>query len=876
MFSELHFRLTGSGHLLSPRSLVLSYDGNRCLINAGENTQRYCFEHKVKLSKLRLILLTDISIETVGGLPGLLLTLSGIGVQRLRIIGPEPVLDYFLALGYRAGDAVISRDNGVSVKKCLLSVNSRDFLDVQRGGSLSSSAKFDLEIEVVELSLRGDNEVNCNESQMVRFELEDGVFLESYLVGLKRSGIYADESFLCKRRCTDKVISYSSESEFTHSSFTSKTKRPFVRDECSILYLFEFPNKKGKFDVSKAKSLGIPPGPLYSKLKDGENITLDSGKVVYSKEVCSPPIRLPWVMVSSSIGIFECQGIQDRIREIITLKGFEFVGNDEHVKGELKLDSVFYVFGFCSQSLFTREFDKMNLSYITNKDNSIGGQLNFVGLVSPISTISTHEANPFITSYFLQGFLSSIIPFVFPHKQFNIDPNCWNRTFSISHKGRAKYDYKSCMEKDNKECQFSASILKKMSKFSQESTSIDVISDKIKEYLNKMPLIKDEYPKLCVLGTGSAIPSPYRNVSGNLLRINNNTSMFLDCGEGSIFQMFVLFGYNKDAFFDIINTINFVFISHPHEDHFLGLFGLIKAKYFCEMITPKSELDIHKSKDNNNKMCSDSDFRPKFTNGIIKLSKNELERISVNNQIVIMGPKSIEKMLELHIDEIIPPRNAKLESEFDLKSKVIFIPIQNCNPNMQNKVALDSDTVIMFEPFPVKHIKHSFGIKVSLKKSDDYSLKCQADNQFTIVFSGDTVPCSSLELASKNCDVLIHEATFEDSLGEEARKKNHSTISEAVKTAVKCSAKSLLLTHFSQRYQSTPEITKEMHDDGEPQSTSKNSDCFKGYPEEEILKAYYNNNTLSLMDLMVIPLKSICELVKPLNLLNELIKNYLP
>ncbi|KAH8739225.1 mbl domain containing protein [Cryptosporidium ryanae] len=791
MFSEIHFRQTGSGHFLSPRSLVLSCDGNRCLVNVGENTQRYCFEHKVKLSRLKVIMLTEVSVETVGGLPGLLLTLSGIGVQRLRIIGPEPVIDYLLALGYRVGGASISEENGIRVKECVLSVNSRDFLDSQEAGSSSSAAKFELEIQVMEVSLRrggGEDEhvTTCHESHMFRLELGDGVFLESYFVGCFE--LNEESPCINKRRRTSVNCSSSPPS--------SSTKRSPLGDRCSILYLFEFPAKKGRFDVSKARSFGIPPGPLYSKLKDGESVTLDSGRVVLSEEVCSPPIKLPWVMVSSFCGIRECRCVQERIQEIIASKGFKFVVCDESTKGEpeqgLELDSTFYVFDFSSQSprrngSLVEELCTVSSSCIANKDSSIGGQLRLVGLNSPVSSISIGEMNPFITSHFLQEFLSDVAPSVFPHKRFDVDPRCWSKTFAVSRNSRARFD-ESLVDKD-KDCRLSASILKKMSKFSLKSASADATSDRvrqIKELFAEIPSVRDEYPKLCVLGTGSAIPSPYRNVSGNLLRINSSTSMFLDCGEGSLFQLFVLLGCDRDAFFDAVSTVKFVFISHPHEDHFLGLFGLIRAKYFSGTTCCRSGLETDD--------CSEPRFERNPENGVMELSRAELERISMNDQIVVIGPRKIEKILELHINKIIRPKRVRSESGFDLKSKVIFVPTPIGNSKAQNSVPLvnNGDAEIVFESFPVKHIKGSFGIKVSLRRDDSHGRRDPKDKYFTIVFSGDTMPCPSLELASKNCNVLIHEATFEDSLGEEAKRKNHSTVSEAVEVAVRGKTKGVL------------------------------------------------------------------------------------
>jgi len=54
--------------------------------------------------------------------------------------------------------------------------------------------------------------------------------------------------------------------------------------------------------------------------------------------------------------------------------------------------------------------------------------------------------------------------------------------------------------------------------------------------------------------------------------------------------------------------------------------------------------------------------------------------------------------------------------------------------------------------------------------------------------------------AGIDCDLLIHEATFDDSKQEDAVKKRHSTSSEARRMAEQMHAKHTVLTHFSQRY----------------------------------------------------------------------------
>ena len=52
--------------------------------------------------------------------------------------------------------------------------------------------------------------------------------------------------------------------------------------------------------------------------------------------------------------------------------------------------------------------------------------------------------------------------------------------------------------------------------------------------------------------------------------------------------------------------------------------------------------------------------------------------------------------------------------------------------------------------------------------------------------------------------MLVHEATFEDGMEEDAVKKRHSTVGEAVKVGTDAGAYRTVLTHFSQRYPKVP------------------------------------------------------------------------
>src|SRR5512133_555500 len=72
------------------------------------------------------------------------------------------------------------------------------------------------------------------------------------------------------------------------------------------------------------------------------------------------------------------------------------------------------------------------------------------------------------------------------------------------------------------------------------------------------------------LGTAGALPTPTRNPPCIMIRRGSDTLLF-DCGEGAQQQMMRA----RCGF-----TINAIFITHWHADHFLGVFGLVQTMSF--------------------------------------------------------------------------------------------------------------------------------------------------------------------------------------------------------------------------------------------------------------------------------------------------------
>eukprot|EP01133_Synstelium_polycarpum_P008400 gene8400-9881_t len=113
----------------------------------------------------------------------------------------------------------------------------------------------------------------------------------------------------------------------------------------------------------------------------------------------------------------------------------------------------------------------------------------------------------------------------------------------------------------------------------------------------------------------------------------------------------------------------------------------------------------------------------------------------------------------------------------------------------------DSTDTLIDECYKSLGIKSVKSVNV-IHCPDARGIVCELASGFKFSFSGDTRPCDSFAEAGCNSHLMIHEATFEDHLQEDAINKNHSTVSEALSVGEKMHADWSLLTHFSQKTKS--------------------------------------------------------------------------
>lgn len=258
--------------------------------------------------------------------------------------------------------------------------------------------------------------------------------------------------------------------------------------------------------------------------------------------------------------------------------------------------------------------------------------------------------------------------------------------------------------------------------------------------------LKDTEPTVVTLGTGSSAPSNYRNVSSTLVRVpttNGARALLFDCGEGALNTLKRLYG--PDGLRKRLHEIDTVYISHMHADHHLGLLTFIR----------------HWQAEN-------------------------------KGSLNLLGPAAIYKFASAWESIDVEEVDLNRLNFVDLESFIV-------GSGYSNK---DSDRNLPTEIFQ----NLGFSLQTCRAVHCDRSYSCVLDydlpdgETFRVAYSGDTRPNKYFAQLARNCNVLIHEATHEDELLDDAIAKRHSTISEALGVGRDMMAENIVLTHFSQRY----------------------------------------------------------------------------
>lgn len=742
----------------SPSLLIVSPDGSKTLINCGEGCQRSFLESAsassacvgtLRVSSVNRVCLTHIGHDTLGGLPGMILTTADVIDSIAKDFRGSKKSNGLEANG---GDNDQDGNNHGSF-------NDRIDRDRKRNGSLISNG----DEGIPDLEIIGPEGINTFLHALRHFMRRDRFRIHAhegqYDSSLNNNKTSASFSGRKKaKRKNPKSSNDSDEIGFNVRSIPiSYSTQTLPVAKQALSYLFTTPPIPGKFLIDKAQALGVPRGPLFAQLKAGKSATFIDPNTNEERSVRSEEC----VAASSpgvGVAVVYCPTLQvlNKLKEADTFRALETckingsAKPDERVVLDVMVHltpkSVFRDPAYRSWcKLFGTGVDHISLHTVETLDGRT----------------MEDENSPFVSGI-IGGIRRSFINNeLYPMPTIrNVEyTNCDSEDLQTI-KGCSMMDYvlmprlRRGLNRFTMKSLYPKNTIIDLKEQVNESGAVECAASlsSAREGLNDCGLgvRGSDLGELTFTGTGSAVPCKHRNVTGMYLRMNNGNSLLLDVGEGTMGQLFrswrSTLPSNRiaiDEYRSRLRGIKAVWISHPHADHHLGLLRLLSERAA---------------------ICGADD------------------------PIVLMAPSDMFAFLEEY-RLVVPEINHS------------YLPVDCCDmihgrAHPLGKRLYDELGITNCMSIPVAHCLRSYAVVIDGTSFGKvaYSGDCRPSNRFSEIASG--------------TDLLIHEATFEDGMEEDAVLKRHSTVGEAIDVAMKMKAKSLVLTHFSQRYPKIPPMER--------------------------------------------------------------------
>jgi ribonuclease Z len=274
------------------------------------------------------------------------------------------------------------------------------------------------------------------------------------------------------------------------------------------------------------------------------------------------------------------------------------------------------------------------------------------------------------------------------------------------------------------------------------------------------------------LGTSSAAPTKSRGLPAIAIQREGEV-ILMDCGEGVQRQvMSAGIGLNRPTT---------ILITHLHGDHVTGLLGLLQTMGMAQRSRP----------------------------------------------LTVVGPVALSKWLDvtsrlLNIGLTFPLKFVTAHSGTVLRTQDFVIRAARADHSVESFAYLVSEKPRPGTFFPQK--ARRLGIPEGklwsrLQKGRKVLLNGRTIDPSKVVgpqrpgrsigYSGDTRPTNRLTRFFSGCDLLIFDSTYQERDRDKAVERKHSTAREAALLAKKAKARSLVLTHFSARYQNASVLVKE-------------------------------------------------------------------
>ncbi len=549
-----------------------------------------------------------------------------------------------------------------------------------------------------------------------------------------------------------------------------KSLPPTTRAEEAVSYIIRNHPQRGRFRADVADALKVPSGPKRAKLTKGITVLNTDGETITPDMVIEPGKE------GGGAAVIDLPSIE-YVEPLVNRK--EFQSNDvmDGVEAFIWLLGPGVVFCQVLQS-FMRE--RSHLKHVVSSPDCCPNRYSMDSIAA--ATISLNQVDPLRYRVPVcdnvtvpqpnrnnpPTSVDSLPSFVTPAQrgmQIDLEP-------SVGIVGSEM----PLLDLDSVVANLKPEVLR-LSSGAREAVSKDISA--VEEWKKSIPNADAE---IITLGTGSSQPSKYRNVSGTLVRVPGYGSYLFDCGENTLGQLKRIFSPAELS--QVLRDLKMIWISHRHADHHLGTVSVIKAwyaeNYDCVPFQPVSAAFSNKHTANTSAASKSFkrlaivaedrmlDFFAEYADvedfGFSRIAPLQIQGAAVNLGVPAelrwysAAPSSTEPSESL----IAPSEYGSLLGLSDIQS----VPVRHCHGAQAVSLTFPS------------------GFKIS--------------------YSGDCRPSRSFATIGADSTVLIHEATFNDELGVDAVAKKHSTTGEALAVAAVMRAKTVVLTHFSQRFAKLP------------------------------------------------------------------------
>lgn len=338
---------------------------------------------------------------------------------------------------------------------------------------------------------------------------------------------------------------------------------PTTPSQAAMSYFFRNHPQRGKFNPEAAKALKVEMGPAWAKLASGQSVESNDGKLITSDMVLAEGKE------GGGVAVVELPS-RDYVQNLIERPEWK---SPEVMTG---IGAVIWILGAgVGQDDNLRRF-MSDFSYLKHFVSSRDYCPNYLSLDSSASAaIRLNQVDPMrypIPVHDNVTLPQPGQPALPKEPKENIVPA--QRGLTIQFQPSFEILTSAVVPPLNtaEVLQETPTAVLALAQTAKEELS----SDAVREQMAKQDLPSQD-AEIITLGTGSALPSKYRNVSATLLRVPGCGSYLLDCGENTLGQLKRV--YPPDELAEVLRDLKLIWISHLHADHHLGTTSVIKAWY---------------------------------------------------------------------------------------------------------------------------------------------------------------------------------------------------------------------------------------------------------------------------------------------------------